>query len=37
MLNALDNVQARKYIDERCVSTDTPLIDSGTLGSQGHV
>ena len=37
VLNALDNVQARKYIDERCVINDVALIDSGTLGSQGHV
>jgi ubiquitin-activating enzyme E1 len=35
--NALDNVQARKYIDQRCVSARTPLIESGTLGPKGHV
>ena len=35
--NALDNVQARKYIDSRCVSAKTPLLESGTLGPKGHV
>lgn len=35
--NALDNVQARKYIDIRCVSAKTPLLESGTLGAKGHV
>jgi len=35
--NALDNVQARRYIDLRCVAAKTPLIESGTLGPKGHV
>jgi len=35
--NALDNVQARLYIDGRCVQARTALIDSGTLGPKGHV
>ena len=35
--NALDNIQARKYIDIRCVTARTPLIESGTLGPKGHV
>mmetsp|Transcript_10452 Transcript_10452/g.10509 ORF Transcript_10452/g.10509 Transcript_10452/m.10509 type:complete len:85 (-) Transcript_10452:327-581(-) len=35
--NALDNVQARLYIDQKCVSARVPLIDSGTLGPKGHV
>ena len=35
--NALDNVQARKYIDNRCVKVKTPLLESGTLGPKGHV
>jgi len=35
--NALDNVQARRYIDTRCVSAKTPLLESGTLGPKGHV
>lgn len=35
--NALDNVKARIYIDARCVTAKTPLLESGTLGSKGHV
>lgn len=35
--NALDNVMARKYIDSRCVTAKTPLLESGTLGPKGHV
>ena len=35
--NALDNLKARLYVDERCIKSQTPLIDSGTLGPKGHV
>jgi molybdopterin/thiamine biosynthesis adenylyltransferase len=35
--NALDNVQARLYIDNKCVQARVPMIDSGTLGPKGHV
>lgn len=35
--NALDNVQARRYVDTRCVSNSRPLLESGTLGPKGHV
>ena len=35
--NALDNVQARLYVDSRCVQFRKPLLESGTLGSQGNV
>lgn len=35
--NALDNVQARLYIDSRCVENSKPLVESGTLGPKGHV
>ena len=35
--NALDNVQARLYIDGKCVNARTALLDSGTLGPKGHV
>jgi ubiquitin-activating enzyme E1-like protein 2 len=35
--NALDNVQARLYVDGRCIESDTALIESGTLGPKGHV
>ncbi len=34
--NALDNVQARKYMDSRCVFYDRPLLESGTLGTKGN-
>lgn len=35
--NALDNIQARRYVDSRCVSAKVPLLESGTLGPKGHV
>lgn len=35
--NALDNVQARLYMDEQCINYKKPLIDSGTLGTKGNV
>ena len=35
--NALDNVQARLYVDRRCVANKVPLLESGTLGPKGHV
>jgi molybdopterin/thiamine biosynthesis adenylyltransferase len=35
--NALDNVNARLYVDSRCVENHIPLIESGTLGPKGHV
>lgn len=35
--NALDNVEARTYIDRRCVLFRKPLIESGTLGTKGNV
>jgi len=35
--NALDNIEARLYIDSRCVSNAIPLVESGTLGPKGHV
>lgn len=34
--NALDNVQARLYVDQRCVYYNKPLLDSGTLGTKGN-
>jgi len=34
--NALDNVDARKYVDLRCVYFRKPLIESGTLGTKGN-
>ena len=35
--NALDNVQARLFIDSKCVENNVSLIESGTLGPKGHV
>uniref|UniRef100_T1IJL7 E1 ubiquitin-activating enzyme n=1 Tax=Strigamia maritima TaxID=126957 RepID=T1IJL7_STRMM len=35
--NALDNVDARIYMDRRCVYYRKPLIESGTLGTKGNV
>ena len=37
IVNALDNLQARLYMDSRAVSNQMALIDSGTLGAKGHV
>ncbi|KAK7794144.1 hypothetical protein R5R35_012527 [Gryllus longicercus] len=34
--NALDNVDARIYMDRRCVYYRKPLIESGTLGTKGN-
>ncbi|KAJ9644458.1 E1 ubiquitin-activating protein [Coniosporium tulheliwenetii] len=34
--NALDNVEARTYVDRRCVFFKKPLLDSGTLGTKGN-
>eukprot|EP00667_Euglena_gracilis_P001756 EG_transcript_1757 len=36
VLNALDNVPARLYVDARCVSHRKPLLESGTLGPQAN-
>lgn len=34
--DALDNVEARTYVDRRCVFFRKPLVDSGTLGTKGN-
>lgn len=34
--NALDNVEARTYVDRRCVFFKKPLLESGTLGTKGN-
>lgn len=34
--NALDNVDARRYVDRRCVYFRKPLLESGTLGTKGN-
>ncbi|XP_069000953.1 ubiquitin-like modifier-activating enzyme 1 [Embiotoca jacksoni] len=33
---ALDNVEARVYLDGRCVQYQKALLEAGTLGSKGH-
>jgi ubiquitin-activating enzyme E1 len=35
--NALDNVDARLFVDRKCVIYRKPLIESGTLGTMGNV
>jgi len=35
--NALDNMQARFYVDERCVFFEKPLLESGTMGTGANV
>lgn len=35
VVTALDNVEARIYVDQRCIYYQKPLIDSGTLGTKG--
>ncbi|KAF2752999.1 ubiquitin-activating enzyme E1 [Pseudovirgaria hyperparasitica] len=34
--NALDNIEARTYVDQKCVFHYKPLVDSGTLGTKGN-
>lgn len=34
--NALDNIEARTYMDRRCVYYGLPLLESGTLGTKGN-
>uniref|UniRef100_A0A8D8LVH5 E1 ubiquitin-activating enzyme n=1 Tax=Cacopsylla melanoneura TaxID=428564 RepID=A0A8D8LVH5_9HEMI len=34
--NALDNIEARIYMDRRCVFSKKPLLESGTLGTKGN-
>lgn len=36
VVNALDNQQARKYVDGKCVIHKKPLFESGTLGTQAN-
>ncbi|XP_051754131.1 ubiquitin-like modifier-activating enzyme 1 isoform X2 [Ctenopharyngodon idella] len=33
---ALDNVDARVYLDQCCVRSKKPMLEGGTLGSKGH-
>jgi len=36
VLNALDNIEARKYMDEQCFHKSLPLFESGTTGTKGN-
>jgi len=35
VVTALDNVEARLYVDQRCIYYQKPMVDSGTLGTKG--
>eukprot|EP01053_Blabericola_migrator_P001951 Blabericola_migrator_1__1950@NODE_152_length_12797_cov_95_608720_g133_i0_p2_GENE_NODE_152_length_12797_cov_95_608720_g133_i0NODE_152_length_12797_cov_95_608720_g133_i0_p2_ORF_typecomplete_len1045_score273_34ThiF/PF00899_21/3e34ThiF/PF00899_21/4_9e65UBA_e1_thiolCys/PF10585_9/7_5e62UBA_e1_thiolCys/PF10585_9/5_3e03E1_4HB/PF16191_5/6_3e17E1_4HB/PF16191_5/8_1e03E1_UFD/PF09358_10/1_4e14E1_FCCH/PF16190_5/2_2e14Shikimate_DH/PF01488_20/4_2Shikimate_DH/PF01488_20/3_8Pyr_redox_2/PF07992_14/0_073Pyr_redox_2 len=37
IINALDNVPSRLYVDSKCVWHLLPLLESGTLGTKGNV
>lgn len=37
LLNALDNVDARIYMDSKAIQYNKPIIDSGTMGTSGNV
>ncbi|VDD91594.1 unnamed protein product [Enterobius vermicularis] len=37
ILNALDNVDARRYVDRRCIYYRLPLLESGTMGAKGNI
>ncbi len=37
IINALDNIPARLYVDTQCVTHNLPLFESGTLGTKGNV
>jgi len=36
IVNAVDNIKARHYIDEKCVWYEKPLLESGTLGTAAN-
>ena len=35
--NALDNIEARKFVDTLCVKYNKPMLESGTLGTKGSI
>eukprot|EP00981_Chlorochromonas_danica_P010908 scaffold3532_cov182-Ochromonas_danica.AAC.11 len=35
--NALDNMEGRLYVDRQCVKYEKPLLESGTMGTNGNV
>ena len=36
VVNAVDNIKARLYVDQRCVWYGKPLLESGTLGTKAN-
>ena len=36
VVNAVDNINARLYVDKRCVWYEKPLLESGTLGTKAN-
>lgn len=36
VLNALDNIKARRFMDEECFKFNLPLFESGTTGTKGN-
>lgn len=36
VVNAVDNIKARLYVDQRCVWYERPLLESGTLGTKAN-
>ena len=37
VLNALDNLEARRHVNKMCLAADIPLVESGTTGFNGQV
>ena len=36
VVNAVDNIEARLYIDSKCIWHEKPLLESGTLGTKAN-
>jgi len=36
VVNAVDNITARLYVDAKCVWYEKPLLESGTLGTKAN-
>jgi len=36
IVNAVDNIKARLYVDSKCVWYEKPLLESGTLGTKAN-